>query len=90
MNLSFMFTKAMLFLSTVAAVDYRATTLDFTVGPGISRLCINVTIVDDDILERVEIYFADLGATRNSRQNFLTTIVIMEDPTDSKNYSTGL
>ena len=63
--------------------------MDFTFGPGVSRRCVNVTIVNDDILEGAENFFSTLTTTDldvillpNEAQ-----VVINEDPDDSMFYS---
>ena len=82
----------MLFLSTVAPVDYEETITDFTFGPGIDRLCVDVPIVNDDILEGNEQFFGTLTTTDpdvlvNPDE---ATVTIIEDPNDSKSYSAML
>ena len=79
-----------MFLSAIAPVDFGGAAVDFTFGPGVSRLCVEVTIEDDDILEDEEDFFATLTTTDpdvilNPDE---ARVVITEDPMDSKSYCT--
>ena len=59
--------------------------MDLTFGPGVSRRCVNVTIVNDGILEGAENFFSTLTTT--DLDVILlpdeADVVINEDPDDS-------
>ena len=84
MNLPFMF------LSTTAPVDFGGAAVDFTFGPGVSRLCVEVTIEDDDILEDEEDFFGTLTTTDPgvTLSPDLILVIIREDSFDGKSYCT--
>ena len=79
-------------LSAIFPVDFGGTAVDFTFGPGVSRLCVEVTVMNDDILEDGEFFFAALTTT--DPDVFLNPdearVVITEDATDSKSYCTAM
>ena len=70
-------------------VDHVEITTDFTFSPGISRLCVNVPIVNDDILEGNEDFFTSLTTTDAAviLNPDEAMVSILEDPTDGKSHS---
>ena len=44
----------------LAGEDYTSINMDFTFGPSTSRLCVNVSLTDDDLLEMKENFTLDL------------------------------
>ena len=54
-----MHTHTMLYTAT-PSVDYAPTIMDFTFGPDNNRRCVTVPIVNDNILEEIETFLANL------------------------------
>ena len=70
-----------------APSDYGTTDVDFVFGPGVDRVCANVPIVNDDIFEGVENFFASL-TTSDSAVTLSpdeAEVIILEDPDDGEN-----
>ena len=73
-------------LPSADPVDYVAVSVDFTFDPGNSRRCVDVSIVDDDILEATENFFGDLTTTDPAvtLNPDRAQVDINEDPNDGK------
>ena len=68
----------------IAPVDYVATSMDFTFGPRISRHCVNVTIVNDNLPEGDEVFYLTINTTDpNVNLNPNEAMVVISD-TNSK------
>ena len=71
--------------TSAGSVDYTATTVDLTFGPGIDEACFDVPITDDQIVEGTEDFQIEITSNDPNFQpstNMTTTINIIDD--DSK------
>ena len=72
---------------SAAPTDYDETDLDFVFGGDNSIRCVNVSIIDDDILEDTESFYgtlitADSAVLLNPDR---AEVLIIKDPNDGKN-----
>ena len=72
--------------ATIAPADYQGPSMDLTFGPGITRRCVDVTVVEDDIMENTENFFGSLTTTDTllTLDPDVAEVVISEDSSDSE------
>ena len=77
---------------TSAPLDFEATTAVLKFTPAVSRVSVNVSIVNDDRVEDSEYFFGNLRGTAElvTASPDMANVTIIEDSSDSESWGMGL